>query len=258
MYGISYGTRVASHYLRRYPGSIRTLILDAVVPPEVSLGPEISQLSQRALDLIFKRCHETSGCYNSFGDLSESTMLLLDSLEKNPMLHEAIENDNFAPLARQSKLQSKSLGTTLATGMHHAIICTEDAPYVNAHSERGKDSYLGDGVVDSLLASCTNWPTGIVDSDFKTPIQSNKPVLILSGEADPITPPAYGEQMEAGLDNALHIVNPHQGHMQSPLGCVPKLMAQFVQTANVTDLSTECLKRLTAPAFFIDANGPLP
>jgi len=151
MYGISYGTRVATHYLRRYPDSIKTLILDAVVPPDVSLGPEISELSQRALDLIFERCMENEGCADAFGtgsgtgskSISQSTMALLDALEDNPksisfediatgnlstmeftrqhlavtirlmsysaqtaailpsMLHDAIENNNFAPLAQR-------------------------------------------------------------------------------------------------------------------------------------------------------------
>jgi len=84
MYGISYGTRVAIHYLRRYPDSIRTLILDAVVPPDVSLGPEISELSQRALDLIFQRCQQSEGCADVFGSIGQSTMALLDSLEESP------------------------------------------------------------------------------------------------------------------------------------------------------------------------------
>ncbi|NIW23324.1 MAG: alpha/beta fold hydrolase, partial [Gammaproteobacteria bacterium] len=39
LYGISYGTRVAQHYLRRYPERTRALILDGVVPNEAPLGP---------------------------------------------------------------------------------------------------------------------------------------------------------------------------------------------------------------------------
>ena len=34
VYGVSYGTRVALHYLRRYPGSVRTMIIDGILPPE--------------------------------------------------------------------------------------------------------------------------------------------------------------------------------------------------------------------------------
>src|SRR5438270_11165658 len=38
LYGTSYGTRVAQHYLRRFPQRVRALILDGVVPAPVVLG----------------------------------------------------------------------------------------------------------------------------------------------------------------------------------------------------------------------------
>jgi len=142
--------------------------------------------------------------------------------------------------------------------MHHSVICSEDAPFVDPNNQTETTSYLGNDVVDSLLASCADWPLGIVDEDFKKPITSDAPVLILSGEADPITPPDYGNRLSKTLSNARHVVNAEQGHMQSPLGCIPSLMAQFIQSADVSKLSTECLQRLSAPPFFIDANGPLP
>lgn len=301
MYGISYGTRVAMHYLRRYPESIRTLTLDAVVPPSVSLGPDISRLSQRALDLIFKRCVEDQGCFDAFGDLSQPTMALLDSLDDNPktitfedvasgslstmeltrqhlavtirlmsysaqtaailpsMLHDAIVNENFAPLARQATLQTRSLGNLLATGMHHAIICTEDAPFVNVSEiHESAASYLGEGIIDSLMAGCKRWPAGQIDIDFKEPLVSDAPVLILSGEADPVTPPDYGESIRSTLSNSRHIVNSDQGHMQAPFGCMPVLLAKFINTADANNLNLECLERLRVTPFFVDANGPLP
>lgn len=301
LYGISYGTRVALHYLRRYPDAVRTLMLDAVVPPDVSLGPEIAQLSQRALNLIFERCTEDKGCNQAFGNLSNETMALLESLETQPrkisfedvasgqlktmeftrqhlaitirlmsysaqtaailpsMLHEAIANNNFAPLARQATLQTKSLGNTLATGMHHAVICTEDAPFVDENNiPDDSDTYLGEGVIQSLMASCKHWPEGQRDADFKQAVESDVPTLILSGEADPITPPSYGDSIAEHLSDSLHLVNPDQGHMQAPFGCMPVLLAQFVSTANVDTLNVECLERLRALPFFVDANGPLP
>ena len=39
LYGVSYGTRVAQHYMRRYPERVRAAVLDGVVPPELALGP---------------------------------------------------------------------------------------------------------------------------------------------------------------------------------------------------------------------------
>lgn len=302
MYGISYGTRVALHYVRRYPDKVRTLILDAVVPPSIALGPDIAPLAQRSLDLIFARCRESDDCHARFPDIKSDTDKLFTALEAAPklvtyediatgqlqqitftrnhlaitlrlmsynaltaalipsMLHDAIVNDNFAPLARQADLQTRTLGDSLATGLHHAVVCTEDAPFMNdaAEIQAGETSYLGDGVVDALIASCESWPAGVIDDDFKEAVNSDIPTLVLSGSADPVTPPAYGDMVAKNLTRQVHVINEDQGHMQSPLGCIPQIMAQLVATASVENLSLDCVDRIHTPAFFVDANGPLP
>ena len=52
VYGVSYGSRVAQHYARRFPESTRTIIIDGVVPPQLPLGPGIALEAQRAIDEI--------------------------------------------------------------------------------------------------------------------------------------------------------------------------------------------------------------
>jgi pimeloyl-ACP methyl ester carboxylesterase len=69
IYGVSYGTRVAQHYLRRYPEHTRSVILDGSVPPDTILGPEIADAAQAALDAIFARCAEDRGCAAHFPNL---------------------------------------------------------------------------------------------------------------------------------------------------------------------------------------------
>ncbi|MGB5510411.1 MAG: alpha/beta fold hydrolase, partial [Woeseiaceae bacterium] len=66
LYGISYGTRVAQHFARQYPGVTRTIVLDGVVPPQISLGPEIATESQRAVEQIFERCAADAACHERF------------------------------------------------------------------------------------------------------------------------------------------------------------------------------------------------
>jgi len=302
IYGISYGTRVAIHYMRRYPESVRTSILDAVVPPQVTLGADVAVHAQEALEKLFTRCSESTDCADAFPQISQRTQQLLDRLKAEPvsvsyedvstgsirnleltnkhlaitlrlmtysaygvailpsMLFDAYENKNYAPLARQAMMQTESLGSTIATGLHNAIICTEDAPEKISADQKtaAAETYLGDEIIDALHANCAPWPSGIIDSDFKDPLVSDIPTLILSGAADPITPASYGNIVADTLTNQLHIVNDHQGHMQMPLGCVPRLMAMVIDSGSIENLDSTCLNRLYAPAFFIDANGPKP
>jgi pimeloyl-ACP methyl ester carboxylesterase len=70
LFGVSYGTRVAQHYARHYPERTRSVVLDGVVPPALALVPGIAIESQRALDLVFKRCAADSGCNARFPALA--------------------------------------------------------------------------------------------------------------------------------------------------------------------------------------------
>ena len=83
-------------------------------------------------------------------------------------------------------------------------------------------------------------------------------MLLLSGEADPITPPAYADLAAVDLENALHLTGRRQGHGQAPRGCVPKIIGRFVDTASIEELDTGCLDNLYAMPFFLDFSGPSP
>ncbi len=85
LYGVSYGTRVAQHYVRRYPQSVRTLIIDGVVAPEAFLGPDIALNAQRTLDALLDRCSEESGCANAFPQLNKQLETLSVQLKENPL-----------------------------------------------------------------------------------------------------------------------------------------------------------------------------
>jgi len=81
LYGVSYGTRVAQHYMRRYPQRVRAAILDGVVPPQLELGPEVAIDAQHALDAIFARCAGDKDCNARFPKLSEQFAQLQSRVE---------------------------------------------------------------------------------------------------------------------------------------------------------------------------------
>jgi pimeloyl-ACP methyl ester carboxylesterase len=85
LYGGSYGTRVAEHYLRRFPERTRTLILDGVVAPELALGPQIALDAENALMSIFARCARDAGCGQHFGDPAQTYRTLRDTLQSRPV-----------------------------------------------------------------------------------------------------------------------------------------------------------------------------
>jgi len=68
LYGASYGTRVAQHYLRHFPARTRSVILDGVVPVGQPVGAATALDAEAALASILKRCARDAACRGRFGD----------------------------------------------------------------------------------------------------------------------------------------------------------------------------------------------
>ena len=72
LWGGSYGTRAALVYLKRHEDSVRTVVLDAVAPPDMRLGLFIARDGQRALDLMIEDCKKDAACGRRYPQLRES------------------------------------------------------------------------------------------------------------------------------------------------------------------------------------------
>ena len=97
-----------------------------------------------------------------------------------------------------------------------------------------------------------------VSHDLRTPLNTDAPVLLLSGSADPITPPRYAALAAVNLGNARLLTGKNQGHGLAAKGCMPDIVGRFVMTASIDELDTDCMQRLFAMPFFLDFSGPAP
>jgi pimeloyl-ACP methyl ester carboxylesterase len=155
----------------------------------------------------------------------------------------------YAPLMAQAKLVSGNLGETMTAGMQLSVICTEDADGLKADPAYA-DSVLGNEMIDSLREQCAVWPHGQRPADFHEALRSDLPILVLEGEFDPVTPPRYGQQVVKNLSHGRLLILRGQGHNEIPIGCMPKLMARFLDTADAKSLDAHCLDKLPyAPPF---------
>lgn len=80
----SYGTRVALHYMRRYPENVRTAVLEGLVPPQNEIISTVANNAQTALDELFAQCTSQDSCIEQFPRLKEDFAQLLRALEKEP------------------------------------------------------------------------------------------------------------------------------------------------------------------------------
>ncbi|MFZ2235335.1 MAG: alpha/beta hydrolase, partial [Dokdonella sp.] len=109
-----------------------------------------------------------------------------------------------------------------------------------------------------MQQQCAIWPKGTRPADFNASLVSDKPVLILEGELDPVTPPRYGEEVMKGLTNGKLIVAKGQGHNVIGRGCIPKLVGKFVSELAPAKLDTKCVDQLGPIPAFISFSGATP
>jgi pimeloyl-ACP methyl ester carboxylesterase len=266
-------------------------VLDGVVPPELALGPDVAREAQRALTQIFGRCAADVGCGTRFAELPahfrellarldaparDPAPLPLSSLELRalvrfmsynaatvallPLLLTEAYDGNYAPLGSHAKTTLRDLPESLSFPMSNSVTCTEDVPFIEPAATKGlPDTYLGTTIVDALKLICARWPVGARDDDFKRPVVSDKPVLLLSGESDPITPPTYAEWVvTGGLNNAKQLVGRNQGHGLVAVGCVPRVLRAFLERPVPAELDASCLEAEPATPFFLSPLGPAP
>jgi pimeloyl-ACP methyl ester carboxylesterase len=188
-----------------------------------------------------------------FMSYSATTVALL------PVLISEAHAGNYAPLAGQARTLLRELPESLSFPMSNSVTCTEDVPYADPATADLASTYLGTAIMDALKQICARWPVGSIDAGFKTPVVSDTPVLLLSGEYDPITPPAYAERVKnEGLGNSVHLVGRGQGHGLVGVGCVPRLLRAFLENPTPTALDANCLKLEPPTPFFLTLLGPAP
>jgi pimeloyl-ACP methyl ester carboxylesterase len=138
--------------------------------------------------------------------------------------------------------------------MQLSVGCSEDTDLLQVNPADAT-TLMGTAFVDTLKAQCASWPRGKMPKDFHEPVRSDRPALLLSGEFDPVTPPRYGEQVLATFPNGRHLVARGRGHNVMVAGCVPRLMARFIDAADAAALDVSCLDQLTYTPPFTGAYG---
>ena len=169
------------------------------------------------------------------------------------MLHVAAEG-NFTPLAQAALNYRKVLVGTGSNGMYLTVTCAEDLPGIKpGEGERiAQNTFLGDYRLRQQREACALWPRATIASDYAKPVRSDVPVLMLTGEWDPVTPPANGDFVAKTFPNSLHIVVPHGAHGLGGLegmDCIDRLLTEIVVGGTTKGLDTACVKNIRRRGF---------
>jgi hypothetical protein len=139
-------------------------------------------------------------------------------------------------------------------GMDFSVTCAEDLPYIDAAAaaRATAGTLLGDYRIREQKRVCADWPRGAIPADAHQVVRSAVPVLLFSGERDPVTPPEFGRRVAAQLSNSLHVVVPHSGHgTEGP--CGDGIVERFMESASVKGLDVSCAAKMPPPRFVVKA-----
>ncbi|KRG72063.1 alpha/beta hydrolase [Pseudoxanthomonas dokdonensis] len=172
-----------------------------------------------------------------------------------PLVLNEADRGHYGPLMSLATLVDGQMSDQFMHGMQLSVICAEDGDRLPTDNPADADTVLGNEMNRYLKAQCSVWPTGKRPADFNKPLATDVPALLLSGEFDPVTPPRYGDEVVKQLPNGRHLVLKGQGHGSFAVGCVPKLLGQFIENTDAKALDASCLEALGYVPPFTSFNG---
>jgi pimeloyl-ACP methyl ester carboxylesterase len=187
-------------------------------------------------------------------------LYLPEAMSLVPLVLDRATQGDWRPFIAIHQSMSAGASDTMSHGMFLSVVCAEDAPLITdeAITREAKGTWLGGGTVSDMLKPCAFWPRGELPKDYREPVKSDVPVLLLSGELDPVTPPSWAEEARRTLTNSLHVTLPGVGHGAYSVGCARALMADFVTRGSLAGLEPRCGESLKRPPFFTSFAGPVP
>lgn len=173
-----------------------------------------------------------------------------------PLILHLAAGGNFTPLAESAIYFRREIVATGSNGMYLSVTCAEDLPWIKSDElgQRWDETFLGNYRLRQQSEACKLWPRGEIPAGYFEPAGSNVPVMIITGEWDPVTPPLYGDRIAKYLSNNLHVVVPSGGHGfggLEGLDCISNLTTDFFNKAKPKTLDTSCVKGIHRKGFIL-------
>jgi pimeloyl-ACP methyl ester carboxylesterase len=141
-------------------------------------------------------------------------------------------------------------------GVFLCILCSEAMSQVDAAAVEPatRGSFFGDFPVRWQLRQCSEWPRGPLPKGFWQPVSANVPVLAISGDLDPITPPRYGSSVARAM-HGTHIMVPNRSHNDVD-PCITGMFERFLIAGTAEGLDASCASQPRPLRFATSAGAP--
>jgi len=277
VYGTSYGATLAQVYLARHAAAVRSVVLDGGTLVDIPFFERFAPNGQRALDLVAARCAATSACARAFPRWPRQLDSLIAAWNTQPVRVTStvtLDGDGFAGVIQSMTLGAESAASIplvvarAAAGryaplarflddsemtrsiMYWSIWCNES--WVGLGAAGPWNTYLDGNAAEALRvygSVCKYFPKHQESDATRTRVQSKVPLLALVGGADPQDPIGNLAGLGAAMPNSRAIVVPGLGHAIGQYGCLPNLVAQFIERASAKRLDARCTRTIKPAPF---------
>ncbi|MGH8242592.1 MAG: alpha/beta fold hydrolase [Steroidobacteraceae bacterium] len=192
----------------------------------------------------------------SFVDAVRVLLYSSETARQIPFLIEQAADGDFSPFAEVAMRSVRGIYSGARIGLNYSITCNEFVNRIRPE-EIGPATdarFFGAWRVNGQIATCKEWAKTLVPSDYFELFRSDVPVLIVSGDTDPVSPPEYGEELKSSTPNSIHLIVPGGGHTPEN-ACLRSIRAEFFRTAEPSKLNTSCMNKLRPEAFKLPASN---
>lgn len=133
--------------------------------------------------------------------------------------------------------------------MYYSIQCNEETPFSSIESANTTSPGISPRLLEGMdqtqvYESCSAWVDGKPAPIENEAVVSDIPTLILSGEFDPITPPAWGQLVAETLTNSQCLEFPGYGHgVFGTNACDNQIVIDFLNDPNAP-VDANCINSL--------------
>ncbi len=147
---------------------------------------------------------------------------------------------------------SEAVNGSISRGAFYSVLCADVVkPLTSVQIDASFKDVLPQIVVIKkqqivdIQAICKDWPASGFNQPPLSPLHGDLPTLVFGADYDPITPPAYSQQVAANLSDSYYVELPASAHASSLTEpCAFGLMSKFLDDAAKPDPSCAANQRL--------------